>query len=668
MNFLQASLVLLSLGFITALPTKSEEAETSYASKASQIIATNLLKSYNDIDGNQVHSPLGVTTMLAILAEATQGDTYNEFYKVLGYPKERSALRDSFKSILSKYQTKILGSEPSFQTWLYIYRNFTAREEFKNLVRDNYYVDVKDISRDELDSFEADKFLSLNGTTNNSKDVIGFETLKRLKVDDDDEEDDVNDDIQNDDEDDTHKVAVTTVGSYTDSYGEEFIEKETSKFDRFVDDKQYVEKPQIIEEIKKAQQQQQKQKEEIADVAAAASQTKATIESTEKLENLDEKPVADATSSGNSNNDVQDQNKREDDLNLEENETVQENEKLLKNYKEATVGEEQETEDVEPAAKVLIPIQEVLESNEPEKVTLPLQKLENVLDEASKGSQPAEIMLALESHVSTARSAFGGRSLFRRDDISSALSANSITGRDVGSKTKMLLFNGLYFRGNWATEFKEEREIDEFFFMTSEDAMKTPMMHARGKFYMAEMPELNAKLICLPYENLKYSLMILLPNDLEGLHSVIAKLEPSDLKMAKTEMKEEDLHIVLPKFQIEETSRSESMLKGLGLTKLFSRNDADLSLLSEDRDLHVDEIVQFVNVKVDEGGSSNIALSASDTQARDNETFEKIEINHPFAYFVMDCEQDFVLVSGKVHAPEVQEELPLGIEIEFEKV
>lgn len=162
--------------------------------------------------------------------------------------------------------------------------------------------------------------------------------------------------------------------------------------------------------------------------------------------------------------------------------------------------------------------------------------------------------------------------------------------------------------------------------------------------------------------------MIVLPNEIEGLHSVISKLEPEDLTMAKTIMKEQDLHVILPKFQIEETSRSESMLKGLGLTKLFSRNEADLSLLSDDHDLHVDEIVQFVNVKVDEGGTSNIGLSASDTQARDNESYEKFEITHPFAYFVMDCEKEFVLVSGKVHAPELQDELPVTIEVEFEQV
>lgn len=79
------------------------------------------------------------------------------------------------------------------------------------------------------------------------------------------------------------------------------------------------------------------------------------------------------------------------------------------------------------------------------------------------------------------------------------MSANSITGRDLESKTKMLLFNGLYFRGNWAIPFSEIKD-DQFFFMTSEDAVKTPMLHARGKFYTAELENLNAKVLCIPYE------------------------------------------------------------------------------------------------------------------------------------------------------------------------
>lgn len=96
--------------------------------------------------------------------------------------------------------------------------------------------------------------------------------------------------------------------------------------------------------------------------------------------------------------------------------------------------------------------------------------------------------------------AFGGRSLFRKDDITSALSANSITGREEGAKTKMLLFNGLYYRGLWATPFVTQPDNEEFFFMTSEDAMKATMIHAKGNFQTADLEHLNAKVICLPYE------------------------------------------------------------------------------------------------------------------------------------------------------------------------
>lgn len=93
-----------------------------------------------------------------------------------------------------------------------------------------------------------------------------------------------------------------------------------------------------------------------------------------------------------------------------------------------------------------------------------------------------------------------GRSLFQNDDITSALSANAITGREKGSKTKMLLFNGLYYRGRWSTPFTHESENDEFFYMTAEDATKVTMMHAKGKFHMAEVEHLNAKILCLPYQ------------------------------------------------------------------------------------------------------------------------------------------------------------------------
>lgn len=280
--------------------------------------------------------------------------------------------------------------------------------------------------------------------------------------------------------------------------------------------------------------------------------------------------------------------------------------------------------------------------------------------------------------------AYGARSLFRQDDITSALSANSITGRSAGSKSKMLLFNGLYYRGSWANPFYQLRDgSDEFFFMTNEDAMKAPMMHARGKFRVAELPRLKAKVLRLPYETSRYSLCIVLPDETEGLSDLIAQLETSDFEQVQKSFQLKEVHVSLPKFQVEETSRSEAMLKQMGLNKLFSRTEAQLGLLSEDPDVHVDEIVQFVNVRVDEGGSSTNALSAANMQARTPSVestvlpvpepepepgVERFEVNRPFAYFLVDCEEQFVLASGKIYTPEFKEDLPpVSIKVELEQ-
>jgi len=222
--------LLLCSSLVCSLPSplKEDGLPGWFASEASQLIATQLLKYNKDIDANQVHSPLGVASILAVLAEAAEGETYEEFGKVFGFPKERGQLREAFERILGGYQNRDASVPlPSFQTWFYVYRNNSVKEDYKQLLQRHYYVEVKDINRQEYDWSEPNTSLQLEGndgealTTepSNSKDVIGFETLKRINVDDD------------------------ALLAPSDTYGEEVLNKEASKFDREVDDKQYVEKP-----------------------------------------------------------------------------------------------------------------------------------------------------------------------------------------------------------------------------------------------------------------------------------------------------------------------------------------------------------------------------------------------------------------------------------------
>lgn len=362
-------LLLASIASVWSLPTAAKDAlPSSFASEASQLIATQLLKYNKDIDANQVHSPLGVAAILAVLAEASQGETYDEFAQVFGFPKERSELRETFERVLARYQNRDAAMAlPSFQTWFYVYRNNSVREDYKQLLERYYHVEVKDISRQEFDWSEPNTSLQLEGgdveggiitEPSNSKDVIGFETLKRINLDDD---------------------APSTI---SDTYGEEVLNKEASKFDREVDDKQYVEKPVALAEAElQLQRDSEPERERTTETATteADSTTNAPVEKQEKPAEIAltvEENVAENK-----------QNKRSEGKqrpSVEENETVQEDEKLRKQLDEQSVNN--------PA---------LVTASEPEKVRLPLQKLESVVKTIVKEGAD-EIMIALESQLGAA--------------------------------------------------------------------------------------------------------------------------------------------------------------------------------------------------------------------------------------------------------------------------
>lgn len=310
-TFLLSVLLVLS----HAIPRTKRDAYLSqnYLARASQILGTNLLKDNIDIDGNHVHSPLGISTVLAILAEGSRGATYDEFTSALGFPVDKADLRSAAKEILQNFNSKDVSTTPAFKTWFYIYKNNTINEEYKQIVRDYYLAEVKDIDRSEYDWNEPHIDESMN---DNSKDIIGFETLKKSENFDD--------------------LQATKSYNVPDDIEEK---KEASKFDKVVEDKQYVEVPVIKEEIAKEQLEKE-------------------IEKKDDKNNNDAQHLIDV---------------KEGEVNDEDNETIRDAEK-----KEELKKDSESTKPVE--------------ASEPERISIPLKKLDEL-----------EIMQTVESEFPSSR-------------------------------------------------------------------------------------------------------------------------------------------------------------------------------------------------------------------------------------------------------------------------
>ncbi|XP_055539860.1 serpin B4 [Wyeomyia smithii] len=553
-------LIAICVALVSALPKQrylaSDDAENrSLVGLSTNVIAASLLKGSIDSTANQVFSPIGFSSILAMISEGAEGQALQEYFDVFKFPNDKAAIRLAFDKSLRRLNSQNPSNEPQFKSWFYIYKNNTVKQDFRSKLLNNYYVDVRDIERNDY-NFDDPKTSvgpiepepvpvvannQIVPSNNNSKDIIEFEVLK-LKSSPEALVDNV-------------RSEVGIVTKY-----DEIDEDDNPKFDKNIDDKLYVEPTQIKKEIAK-------QKDEYTN------------------EVLDE-PVVKVT------------------------------EDHIDHF-------------------VLDP---------PRKLGLALKKLDD--------DDEHEIMYAVESQAS--RSRFNVRRSFLSGDIASALSGNSLVGRKADSKdgsdeSKMLLFNGLYYRGSWANPFQINSEPGIFLLNGEQKPVMT--MQTAGTYGVGSSQELDAKFVELPYNNTRYSLLVMVPNKVDGIKDLIRNFHCHSLSSAQKALNQQPVRINLPKFHIDSTSRAEKALAKLGLITMFT-SKADLSGITDEQKIHVDELVQHVSIRVDEGASSELSLSVTDAveskTSDDQEELEQFVVDRPFVFFVRDTVDDVVIVAGKI--------------------
>lgn len=228
---------------------------------------------------NYVSSPLGYATILSILGHGSVGSTREEIFRVLELPenlqdgkkmiqklfdrykfdKFNFTVRNTFRSVLNDYAGNDSMIAPQFKTWFYIYKNNSVDEAFRQLLTNDYLVDVKDIERInfDFDTSRSDQFYSDDKQTN-SKDIIQFDDLKQSQPDEFGNLDGF-DTLKIEDGEDTSSVSIA-IADYDQLNKDE--KSKVSKFDGDFDDKQYVEKSKITEELMQQEQQSEVKDEE----------------------------------------------------------------------------------------------------------------------------------------------------------------------------------------------------------------------------------------------------------------------------------------------------------------------------------------------------------------------------------------------------------------------
>lgn len=224
------------------------------------------------------------------------------------------------------------------------------------------------------------------------------------------------------------------------------------------------------------------------------------------------------------------------------------------------------------------------------------------------------------------------------DKIEEILVPGSLT-----AQTRMVITNAIYFNGTWVMPFEEDRTSEQDFIVNAKKTVTVPMMSQTLFFNYTKNDQLF--ILELPYEGDRLSMLILLPNEIDGITSLEESLTAEKISEWKNDLFERKLQVQMPKFTMETDYDLIPGLKNLGINDAFG--PADFSGISNSG-LYITKAIHKAFVDVNEKGTEAAAATAIVMDESAPPTFRA---DHPFIFIIQDNETGIILFIGKVVDP-----------------
>lgn len=218
----------------------------------------------------------------------------------------------------------------------------------------------------------------------------------------------------------------------------------------------------------------------------------------------------------------------------------------------------------------------------------------------------------------------------------------------VGPDTRLVLTNAIYFKGDWASQFKKDATRNQPFHLSADKSTQVPMMSQKGKFGYLETDTFQA--LEMPYVGKDLSMVVLLPKKVDGLGALEKDLSADRLAGWLGRLREREVQVILPRFRTTSEFALNDVLSELGMKKAFT-SAADFSGLSGRTDLFISAVVHKAFVDVNEEGTEAAAATAVVSARKGEVGGVRFRADHPFVFLIRDRRSDSVLFLGRLAQP-----------------
>lgn len=121
----------------------------------------------------------------------------------------------------------------------------------------------------------------------------------------------------------------------------------------------------------------------------------------------------------------------------------------------------------------------------------------------------------------------------------------------LGSDTRLVLVNAIYFKGNWDQKFPTSRTAPGDFYIDETKTVTVDYMRNDDNYRYAQLDDLDASAVELKYAKSNISFLVVLPNSRTGLSALEKSLQNYDLTQITSQLYKQKVELTLPKFKIE---------------------------------------------------------------------------------------------------------------------
>ena len=223
--------------------------------------------------------------------------------------------------------------------------------------------------------------------------------------------------------------------------------------------------------------------------------------------------------------------------------------------------------------------------------------------------------------------------------------------RVLDDLTRMVIVNAIYFKGNWLMPFDKEHTVAAPFHVGKGKEVNVQMMYHSGEFRYINDMKANCDIVQLQYEGSEFSMIAIVPHEIDGLARVTSSMDLSQFGKWKTELEasvKETVDVFLPKFKVSHRVDLKKSLGSLGISDMFC-DRANLTGLSKAGNLYVSSAVHEAVIEVNEEGTE--AAGATGIGIGFMSLPPQVRADRPFLFMIVSHKTNSIVFLGKMVDP-----------------